>query len=389
MITKLNYTKEHLWDVTIKEINAKTILRKRKRIDSWFVSHYGMNLYRGCRHNCVYCDGRAEGYYVDGVFGEDVSIKVNAINVLSRELDPKRKRTPFKKSFIMLGGGVGDSYQPIEKKYMLSQKTLQLLLNHDLPVHVLTKSTLVKRDVDILNRINKQRKAIVSFSFSSVDDRISSLFEPGVPSPSDRLDAIKFFKNEGIACGMFLMPVIPFLTDTSEIMEDTIRKAKEVGVDFIIFSGMTLKIGKQKDYFINAIKKNYPELIKEYKRIYPGNKWGNATQEYYHRLHKRFNKISKKYKIPKRIPPSIYKDILDENDLVIVILEHIDYLLKLEGQKSPYGYAAYKISQLNKPLSSIKDNLQGLNGVGKTTANIILEILDTKSSSYYETLLAS
>lgn len=101
--------------MTIRETEAKSILRKHKRIDSWFISHYGMNLYRGCTHNCAYCDGRAEGYYVDGEFGEDVTVKVNAIEVLRRELNPKRKRTPFKRSFIMVGVVVGDGYQPNAK----------------------------------------------------------------------------------------------------------------------------------------------------------------------------------------------------------------------------------------------------------------------------------
>ena len=96
--------------MTIREIEAKSILRKYKKIDSWFISRYGMNLYRGCTHNCIYCDGRAEGYYVDGEFGEDVTVKINAIEILRRELDPKRKRIPFKRSFVMIGGGVGDSY---------------------------------------------------------------------------------------------------------------------------------------------------------------------------------------------------------------------------------------------------------------------------------------
>ncbi|MCK4226157.1 hypothetical protein KAX29_04615, partial [candidate division WOR-3 bacterium] len=95
-------------EMSIKEVKAKSILRKHKKIESWFISHYGMNLYRGCTHNCVYCDGRAEGYYVDGEFGQDVVVKVNAIDILQRELSPKRKRTPFKQSFIMVGGGVGD-----------------------------------------------------------------------------------------------------------------------------------------------------------------------------------------------------------------------------------------------------------------------------------------
>ena len=81
--------------VSVKEINAKSILRKHKKIDSWFVSRYGMNLYRECFHNCVYCDGRSEGYYVEGEFGEDVVVKVNAIEVLQRELYPKKKSLRF------------------------------------------------------------------------------------------------------------------------------------------------------------------------------------------------------------------------------------------------------------------------------------------------------
>lgn len=381
--TKKEYTKE----VNIKEIEAKSILHKHKKIDSWFLSHYGMNLYRGCAHNCVYCDGRSEGYYVDRKFGEDVVVKVNAFDVLRRELDPKRKRTPFKRSYMMIGGGVGDSYQPIEKKYQLSRRALQLIYGHDFPVHILTKSTLVERDIDIIKKINERNRAIVSFSFSSAADKISAIFEPGVPSPSERLETLSFFKNEGIACGMFLLPIIPFITDKVEVMKETVRKASEVGVDFIIFGGMTLKDGRQKDYFYNTLNKTYPKLVTEYHIIYKGDKWGNAIGAYYESIHRTFNIISKKYKIPKRIPPHLYRDILSENDRVIVILEHIDYLLKAQGKSSPYGYAAYSISKLQEPLSDMKGDLQRLKGVGSVTEKIILEILKTESSSYYEKLL--
>ena len=105
----INTKKEYIKEVTIKEIEAKSILRKYKKIESWFLTCYGMNLYRGCQHNCVYCDGRSEKYQVDGEFGEDVVVKINAIEVLRRELDPRRKRTPFKRGYVGVGGGVGDS----------------------------------------------------------------------------------------------------------------------------------------------------------------------------------------------------------------------------------------------------------------------------------------
>jgi DNA repair photolyase len=373
--------------VEVKEIEAKTILRKHKKIDSWFVSRYGMNLYRGCTHNCVYCDGRSEKYNVDGDFGCEVKVKVNAIEVLKRELDPKRKKIPVQKEYIMLGGGVGDSYQPVEEKYRLSRKTLELLYEKDFPVSILTKSTLVERDLDIIKKINEKNKAIVSFSFSSTDDKISSLFEPGVPPPSKRLETLKFFKKNGIATGVFLMPVIPFITDKPEIINDTVANAKKAGVDFIIFSGMTLKNGRQRDYFIDVLKNFYPELITKYNHIYKGEPWGGAISEYYESIHRTFRAISRRYKIPVRIPLYLFKDFLSENNLVIVILEQIDYMLKMLGNKSPYGFAAYSISKIDKPLSSIKNNLRKIKGVGPTTEKIILEILETKNSRYYDKLM--
>ncbi|MBE3136194.1 MAG: radical SAM protein [Thermoplasmata archaeon] len=373
--------------LTIKEIEAKSILRTHKKIDSWFLSRYNMNLYRGCTHNCVYCDGRAEGYYVEGEFGSDVAVKVNALEVLRRELDPKRKRTPFKCGYVLVGGGVGDSYQPVEEKFELTRKTLELLSEKKFPVHILTKSTLVKRDVDILKKINENSRAIVSFSFSSTDEKVSRIFEPGVPSPRKRLETISFFKGKGIACGMFLLPVIPFITDTKEVMEKTIQDVQDVGVDFIIFGGMTLKEGKQKEYFLNVLQQYDPKLVLEYQMIYQGSKWGEAIPDYYSQLHQTFNTLMKQYKIPKRIPPELYKEILSENDLVIVILEHLDYLLKLEGKKSPFGYAAYSLSQMQEPLSTMLNKLDTIKGVGKTTENIIREILSTGSSTFYEQLL--
>jgi DNA polymerase/3'-5' exonuclease PolX len=87
------------------------------------------------------------------------------------------------------------------------------------------------------------------------------------------------------------------------------------------------------------------------------------------------------------MPPILYRDILEQNDLVVVILEHIDYLLKLEGKPSSFGYAAYSISQLKQPLSTMKGELQKIKGVSKAIELVILEILETGSSSYYEKFL--
>ena len=121
--------------------------------------------------------------------------------------------------------------------------------------------------------------------------------------------------------------------------------------------------------------------------IYKGDKWGSAIYEYSNQLHATFNIFMKYYKIPKRMPLELFKNIINENDLVVVILEHIDYLLKTKGKKSPYGYAAYSIAQLQQPLSMMQNDLHTIKGVGKTTENIILEILKTGSSTFYEQVL--
>lgn len=121
--------------------------------------------------------------------------------------------------------------------------------------------------------------------------------------------------------------------------------------------------------------------------IYKGSKWGEAIHDYSDQLHLTFHTLMKQYKIPMRIPPELYKGILSENDLVIVILEHLDYLLKLEGKRSPFGYAAYSLSQLQVPLSTMLSQLRTIKGVGNTTERIIQEIMKTGRSQYYERLL--
>jgi DNA repair photolyase len=361
-------------------------LRKHKKIDSWFVARYGMNLYRGCAHNCVYCDGRAEKYNVQGDFGKDVAVKVNAIELLKRELDPKRRRKPMKPGFVMLGGGVGDSYQPAEKEYRLTRKVLDVLLEKKWPVHILTKSTMVEGDMPIIQQIDAQTRAIVSFSFSSVNDAISRIFEPGVPLPSVRLQTIGRFKAAGIACGIYLMPVIPYITDIPEEIEQVVQKARDIGVDFIVFSGMTLKPGRQSEYFMRVLKEHYPDHVMDYGSLYHGDAYGNADGRYYRDINLIFTDIARRYRMPQRMPRSLFTGSIDENDRVIVMLEHIDHYLKLKGARSPYGFAAFSISKVVEPLSQIRYELSQLRGIGKSTAHLIQDILDTGTCELYEKL---
>jgi hypothetical protein len=111
------------------------------------------------------------------------------------------------------------------------------------------------------------------------------------------------------------------------------------------------------------------------------------TTEYSNSVNETFRDLTKLYKIPVRIPHRLFDGLLEENDLVITMLEHIDYVLKLTGKKSPYGYAAYKLSQLTQPLSSLNNEWTKINGVGDVTISIVKEILNTGTSSYYYKLL--
>jgi DNA repair photolyase len=372
-----------------KEIQAKTLLRKQKKIDSWFLSRYNMNLYRGCLHACAYCDGRAEQYYVEEEFGREVAVKVNALDVLRREPDPKRKRSPLMPGYIFVGGGVCDSYGPAEEKYGLTHRVLELLAEQQWPVHVLTKSGDVQRDWELLLRIQKQKGALVSFSFSSVDPELSALFEPHAPKPAQRLEAMAFLKSKGLNVGMMLMPIIPFITDAPGLIEGAVRKAKEAGAQYVLCSSMTLKPGRQKQHFYEVLEKHYPDLIPVYTVLYPeNNSYGATIRDYFPAVYEIFQQIIKKYHMPQRIPPRFFRRILSENDYVVVLLEHMDYVLKSLGRRSAFGYAAYSISRIQQPLSSMGSEIGKIKGVGKMIEKVVREILETGMAKDYERLLS-
>jgi hypothetical protein len=259
---------------------------------------------------------------------------------------------------------------------------------YDHPVHILTKSTLVERDLDILKRINDKKKAIVSFSFSSTDEKTSNIFEPGVPSPSQRLKAIEKMRKAGLSCGIFLMPIIPFITDSPSTILKSLQDAKNAGAEFVIFGTMTLKEGRQKDYFKKMLNKKYPGLTLEYETLYPvHHKWGEASYKYINSANRIFDECASRLKIPKRVPPHIYRDHISLTDKIIVILEHLDYLNMLKQKKTPYGYAAYNLSKVGVPIEEMGSKLSSVRGAGKAVQAIIREIIRTGTSKQYETML--
>ena len=378
----------------LTETTAKTILRKQKQLDSWFCSSYAMNLYRGCAHNCAYCDGRSEGYYAPENFSSDIEVKVNAPDILRRELDPARKRKPMRPGFVLLGGGVNDCYQPAEAKYLLARQALELILEYGHPVHVLTKATLVERDFDLLSTINRQSKAILSVSISTADDETASYFEPLAPPPSERLALLKKAKTAGLSCGVYLLPIIPFITDKPEMLDSSFRVARDAGADFIIFGGMTLKDGRQREHFMQALAVHEAALgdaghvsealSHQYDILYSGDRWGNPVPQYTSMLHELLFTAARRYGISVRMPPSLFGPVLDINGRIQAMLEHLDYIQRSRGMKSTYGYAARGIANLKGPVSGMRDRLRQINGIGPATERMIKEMIDTGTCPIYD-----
>ncbi len=249
----------------MKYIQAKSILTKvRNAPDSWFGLTYNMNLYRGCQHQCIYCDSRSECYRIDD-FAE-IRVKQNAIEILKKELKSKKLKGTIGT------GGMNDPYMPVEEYEMLTRRALEAINMYRFPVHVLTKSNLVLRDIDILQEIGKTYSA-VSFTITTAIDSLAAITEPGASSSTERFEAMSQMAKNGIYTGMMLMPVLPFITDSSHNIRTLVKMAADSGAKYIVGAmGMTLR-DKQREYYYARLDENFPGLKEKYIKSF-GFKYG-------------------------------------------------------------------------------------------------------------------
>jgi len=239
----------------VTEITSKTILNHVKQPDPWFGLKYNMNLYRGCQHQCIYCDSRSECYRLGDL--ADIRVKVNALDLLEDALPRKRVRGTI--GF----GSMNDLYMPIEKEYRLARGALEIIRNQLFPVHILTKSDLALSDLDILTEISKVYAA-VSFTITTADDDLARKVEPGAPLPSDRFNAMRKLANAGILTGVTMMPILPFLEDDPENIRQIVRTAADCGASYIIPAyGMTLRPGSR-EYYYKKLDYSFPGLKEKY-----------------------------------------------------------------------------------------------------------------------------
>lgn len=322
------------------EIQARTVTRLPGVTDPWFIGRYGMNLYRGCEHGCAYCDGRAERYYVAGAFDGDIQVKRNAVEVLARELD--RVREP---GFVLLGGGVCDAYQPAEERFLLARGVLELCRDRGLPVHVLTKSALVERDLDLCAAIATGSRVILSFSIATTDESLRERFEPRASPLHERWRLIARAKRLGLGAGVMAMPLLPGLSDQPAHVEALVRKAREVGADFVCISGLTLRPGVQMETYLRALREGSPELLPGYEKLYAARLASGAPdRRYLSRVEARGRAALAANGLPGRPPWPLFRGMLPTYAEVGVLLEHRGFE-RGESMGGPLSRAGWQLQR--------------------------------------------
>ncbi|UCG03357.1 MAG: radical SAM protein [Candidatus Heimdallarchaeota archaeon] len=285
----------------IEEYYAKTLMRNSSpSLFSW--SEHYLNPYQGCYHDCQYCDGKSEVYHMHEDFGNRIRVKKNAPHLLERFLKKQgmvsgstledhlklEKKGPKPKFILFIGGGVCDVYQPAEKQVKMTRTLLHLAYMYNVPVQILTKNTLVLRDLDLFKKINERTYAAVNFSITLADENAQEIFEPRASTTSERFKAIQKLREERIHSGVYFYPPLPFIGDTDENMNSIFQEAKKVGAEFVYVWSLTLKPGRNKEGFFRTIQKQYPHLLSKYRQLYGNNnKYGTLD----HFQLKKFNLI--------------------------------------------------------------------------------------------------
>ena len=249
----------------------------------------GMNIYRGCQHGCSYCDARSRCYQMNHVF-EDIEVKQNAIELLEAALKSKRKP-------CMIGtGAMTDPYIPIERDLRMTRKSLEVIEKYGFGATVQTKSDLILRDLELLQRIHAKTKAAVQISLTCMDDRISRLIEPNVCPTSRRIEVLREFQRAGVPTVVWLCPILPFLTDTEENLRGILDACRDTGVKGIIWygPGVTLREG-DREYFYASLDRKFPGLKEEYIRRFGGSYEVNSPNGAY--LNRLFRETCDQYGI--------------------------------------------------------------------------------------------
>jgi DNA repair photolyase len=229
----------------------------------------GMNIYRGCTHNCIYCDSRSICYQMKHDF-EDIEVKRNAAEILDRQL--ARKRSSF--SGCMIGtGAMCDPYIHLEEELQVMRQCLEVIEKHNCGVAIQTKSARIMRDIDLLYAINAKTKCVVQFTLTTFDEDLCRIIEPDVSSTAERFAVLETMRKAEIPTVVWLCPILPFINDSEENLRgilDYCVRAKVKGIVCFDF-GTTMREGSR-DYFYAQLDKHFPNMKQQYIAEF-GNKY--------------------------------------------------------------------------------------------------------------------
>ncbi|MBV6647001.1 MAG: radical SAM protein [Cyclobacteriaceae bacterium] len=287
-------------------VQVKSILNKTKRRDPWFLDDYTINPYSGCSFNCLYCYIRGSKYGVN--MAERLAVKENAIELLDRQLFNRAKKGQY--GVIALSSAT-DPYLQLESKTGLTRGILEVISRHRFPLHLITKSDLVLRDLDLLKKVEERavlpadlqvsRKVFLTFSFSTLDDDVNKIFELGATPPTKRLQALQKVKQAGFLTGASLMPLLPYITDTDSHLDYMFKSFAAIPVDYIFPASITLfgnGPADSKTLMLKAIAQEYPELLEKYEKLSSVPKY---LSNYKAKLKRRTDELLRRYKLSDRI----------------------------------------------------------------------------------------
>lgn len=226
----------------------------------------GINLYRGCSHGCIYCDSRSKCYHMDHEF-EDIEVKENAIELLEDALKRRRRK-------CMIGtGSMTDPYIPPETEIGNVRKALFLIYEYGFGVTLITKSSRILRDLDLLKKINDKTKCVVQMTMTTYNESLCRKIEPNVSTTYERFEALKKFRDAGIPTVVWLSPILPYINDTEENINGILDMCIEAEVYGIICFGMgvTLREGNR-EYFYKQLDSKFPGVKDKYIQQY-GNRY--------------------------------------------------------------------------------------------------------------------
>ncbi len=260
--------------------------------------HWSLNPYRGCVHGCHYCFARRYHSYYDLNVGDDftgvIIVKTNVAEVLRQELS----RRSWRREPVAVGTAT-DPYQPIEGKYRLTRQCLEAFADYRSPVRMVTKGSMIIRDIDILSDLTRHADATVCFSMTTIDTDLARRLEPGTPPPEKRMVALERLARAGINAGVLLAPIVPGITDSLEGLREVVRAASANGARFLDGQVLHLKDGTR-DHFLGFMREEYPHLLPGYLRLYPG---AYASKRFQDGVAKRLRELRRTYSLTTRTMP--------------------------------------------------------------------------------------